>query len=130
MRSPSTTIRSRRTPCVAGCWGPMLSTMSDVASPPAPTPTVSSTRPILPRAPAAGRPAPSAGRSPWCLCDDAGMTATAAPAGAEEPFDPRDVVWARVSPRLALARRTTLSITLAVLALVDVVVGLLVLDWA
>jgi membrane protein YdbS with pleckstrin-like domain len=58
------------------------------------------------------------------------MTATAAPAGAEEPFDPRDVVWARVSPRLALARRTTLSITLGVLALVDVVVGLLVLDWA
>src|SRR5690242_3245212 len=40
IRSPSTTIRSRSTPCVAGCCGPMLSTMSAVARPPAPTPTV------------------------------------------------------------------------------------------
>src|SRR6478672_7232053 len=42
MRSPSTSIRSRRTPWVAGCCGPMLSTMSAVARLPAPTPTVSS----------------------------------------------------------------------------------------
>src|SRR5690349_5561850 len=42
MRSPSITIRSRRTPWVAGCCGPMLSTMSAVARLPAPTPTVSS----------------------------------------------------------------------------------------
>src|SRR6478609_4802808 len=42
MRSPSTTSRSRSTPWVAGCWGPMLSTMSAVARPPAPMPTVSS----------------------------------------------------------------------------------------
>src|SRR5690349_24496183 len=45
MRSPSTTMRSRSTPCVAGCCGPMLSTMSAVASPPAPTPTVSARPP-------------------------------------------------------------------------------------
>src|SRR5580765_3184583 len=48
MRSPSTTIRRRRTPCVAGCWGPMLSTMSAVARPPAPRPTVSSCWPGSP----------------------------------------------------------------------------------
>src|SRR5665647_3792252 len=42
MRSPSTTRRSRSTPWVAGCCGPMLSTMSVVASAPAPVPTVSS----------------------------------------------------------------------------------------
>src|SRR5580765_4657366 len=47
MRSPSTTIRSRRTPWVAGCCGPMLSTMSAVARPPAPMPTVSSRRPSV-----------------------------------------------------------------------------------
>src|SRR6476469_2251901 len=44
IRSPSTTICRRSTPWVAGCCGPMLSTMSAVASPPAPTPTVSAWR--------------------------------------------------------------------------------------
>src|SRR4051812_14936749 len=44
IRSPSTTMRSRSTPCVAGCCGPMLSTMSAVANPPAPMPTVSAWR--------------------------------------------------------------------------------------
>src|SRR6476619_7701730 len=61
MRSPSTTMRSRSTPWVAGCWGPMLSTMSAVARPPAPMPTVSSRCPpvvvmpaILPHRPLPG----------------------------------------------------------------------------
>jgi membrane protein YdbS with pleckstrin-like domain len=49
---------------------------------------------------------------------------------ADEPFDPRDVAWSSVSPRLALARRVTLTIMNAILALVTVVVGLVVLDWA
>jgi membrane protein YdbS with pleckstrin-like domain len=48
---------------------------------------------------------------------------------ADEPFDPRDVAWSSVSPRLALARRVTLSITVAVPAVVTVVVGLVVLEW-
>jgi uncharacterized protein len=47
----------------------------------------------------------------------------------DEPFDPRDVAWSSVSPRLALARRVTLSITVAVPAVVTVVVGLVVLEW-
>src|SRR6478672_366110 len=47
IRSPSTTIRSRSTPCVAGCWGPMLRTMSADARPPAPRPTVSSRPPVV-----------------------------------------------------------------------------------
>src|SRR3954470_16646271 len=38
-RSPSRVSLSRSTPCVDGCWGPMLSTMSAVSSP-APVPTV------------------------------------------------------------------------------------------
>src|SRR3954466_141659 len=46
MRSPSRTIRSRSTPWVAGCWGPMLSVMSAVARPPAPSPTVTSRPPV------------------------------------------------------------------------------------
>src|SRR5665811_1399425 len=33
MRSPSSVRRSRKTPCVAGCCGPTLSTMSVVAKP-------------------------------------------------------------------------------------------------
>src|SRR5689334_4649795 len=38
MRSPSSTSFSRSTPCVDGCWGPMLSTMSVLsAAPPIPT---------------------------------------------------------------------------------------------
>src|SRR5690242_18849739 len=38
MRSPSSTRRSRSTPCVDGCCGPMLSTMSVLsAAPPIPT---------------------------------------------------------------------------------------------
>jgi len=49
---------------------------------------------------------------------------------AAEPFDPRDVAWSSVSPRLALARRVSLSITTGVLAVVTVVLGLVVLDWA
>jgi membrane protein YdbS with pleckstrin-like domain len=48
---------------------------------------------------------------------------------ADEPFDPHDVEWTSVSPRLALARRTTLSLVVGVLAAVTVVVGLVVLDW-
>jgi membrane protein YdbS with pleckstrin-like domain len=64
------------------------------------------------------------------LCDDAGVDAGAtAGARPDEPFDPRDVPWSRVSPRLALARRTTLSITIGILAAIDVVVGIVVLDW-
>ena len=46
MRSPSSTTRSRSTPCVAGCCGPMLSTMSAVARPPAPRPTSSARWPV------------------------------------------------------------------------------------
>ena len=46
IRSPSSTTRSRSTPCVAGCWGPMLSTMSAVARPPAPMPTSSARWPV------------------------------------------------------------------------------------
>ena len=48
---------------------------------------------------------------------------------ADEPFDPHDVEWAGVSPRLALTRRTTLSITVGVAAVVTAVVGLVVLHW-
>jgi membrane protein YdbS with pleckstrin-like domain len=47
-----------------------------------------------------------------------------------EPFDPWTVSWSRVSPRLSLARRTSLTITLAVLAVVTAVVGLVVIGWA
>src|SRR6478752_2794078 len=45
MRSPSRTIRSRSTPWVAGCCGPMLRVMSAVASPAAPMPMVTSRAP-------------------------------------------------------------------------------------
>jgi membrane protein YdbS with pleckstrin-like domain len=48
---------------------------------------------------------------------------------ADEPFDPRDVEWSSVSPRLATARRTTLVISVAIPAAVTVGVGLLWLDW-
>jgi uncharacterized protein len=48
---------------------------------------------------------------------------------ADEPFDPRDVEWTSVSPRLAHVRRTTLSISIGVLAVVTVVVGIVMLDW-
>src|SRR3954447_11732067 len=50
-------------------------------------------------------------------------------ATADEPFDPHDVTWSSVSPRLALARRMTLSITLGVLAVVTVLAGLVLLHW-
>ena len=48
----------------------------------------------------------------------------------DEPFTPHDVTWSSVSPRLALARRVTLTLTIAVLAAVVAVVGLVLLDWA
>src|SRR6478609_8411699 len=63
IRSPSTTMRSRRTPCVAGCCGPMFRTMSAVARPPAPTPTVRAWRrvgaAVVPGASDAGAMCPS-----------------------------------------------------------------------
>jgi membrane protein YdbS with pleckstrin-like domain len=48
----------------------------------------------------------------------------------DEPFTPLDVTWASVSPRLALARRVTLTLTLGLLAAVAVVVGLVLADSA
>src|SRR3954469_14187271 len=64
MRSPSRVIRSRRTPCVDGCCGPMLSTMSAVARPPAPIPTVSA---VLPAGAVPAGSVPSGGTTPVIL---------------------------------------------------------------
>ena len=58
------------------------------------------------------------------------MTALTPPPGSgDEPFAPHDVTWSRVSPRLALARRVTLTITLGLLAAVVAVVGLVLVGW-
>ena len=48
----------------------------------------------------------------------------------DEPFAPHDVTWSSVSPRLALARRVTLTITLGLLAALAATVGLVLLAWA
>ena len=53
-----------------------------------------------------------------------------APEPRDEPFTPHDVTWSSVSPRLALARRVTLTLTLGLLAAVAVVVGLVLADSA
>ncbi|MGZ4602630.1 MAG: PH domain-containing protein [Kineosporiaceae bacterium] len=45
-----------------------------------------------------------------------GEAGAAQPAGVGEPFDPPDVAWSGVSPRLASARRVTTCLPLAVLA--------------
>ena len=109
MRSPSRVSRSRSTPCVAGCCGPMLSTMSCVARPVAATstdgprrrrcPTVRSvlTGPSLPAARAARR-------SECRPCEPAAASGRVA-SRRDEPFDPPGEPWVRVSPRLATLRR-------------------------
>src|SRR3954447_9848246 len=109
MRSPSTTSRSRSTPCVAGCCGPMLSTMSavprrDVSAAP-PTPTLSSRAPD------------------WSLTRRSSHHAWKD--RSVEPFDPADVTWQRVSPRLAAARRLALSVQMLVLVAIPIVLVVL-----
>ena len=108
IRSPSRTSRSRSTPCVDGCCGPMLSTMSWVASrssrvalsttsAPAPTPT---TRSVL-RCSRASR-GPSL---PGFARHSPRRVATSSVGAVSEPFDPPGEPWVRVSPQLATLRR-------------------------
>ncbi len=59
------------------------------------------------------------------MAETAGQEPGAA-AAAGEPFDPPDVVWTRVSPRLASARRVVTCVPLALLGAVIAGGGLLV----
>src|SRR4051794_23765521 len=103
----------------------MLSTMSAVARPPAPRPTVSEVA-AVPGGPSAGATAPSshAGarslRTPSGASDMlGGMAATGTPTGdAGEPFEPPEGEWWAPSPRLVGARRLFVCAPLALRAVV------------
>ncbi|MFN8074996.1 MAG: PH domain-containing protein [Kineosporiaceae bacterium] len=57
------------------------------------------------------------------------MSAATAPSGSADPFRPEGIVWTRVSPRLALARRVTTAITLGVLSVPGAVLALVFGPW-
>src|SRR6478672_10418740 len=90
IRSPSTTIRRRRTPCVAGCCGPMLSTMSAVARPPAPTPTVRAWRVGDEAVVSVMRPSLRPGRRTYAVWPLPGARPVGQSVGVTDLFDLRD----------------------------------------